>query len=174
MKIQIKNYERLAFILSIMFMCNIGCSSADGFVQKIDTIKNIYIVNINAKTSSKKNPVSLELKEGIYFVTVIGVSEGGAYDAWKPWFYKEKKNKDGEWVKGWINKYSYSSSEFSEVTLYDSNLYETPSIALVNAIDSKFSLKNKALVYFYIIDSPYVDNEGGISLQIARLDKPDK
>lgn len=173
MKRQFRNKKSLVMIAIVMFICNISCSSADGFVQTIDTTKNIYIVNINAKTSTKKNPVAIELKAGIYSVSVIGVSEGGKYNAWKPWFHKEKKNKDGEWVKGWVNKYSYSSSEFSEVTLHDSTIHETPVKALDNAIDSKFTLKNKAVVYFYILDSPHMDNKDGISLQIAMLDKQD-
>jgi hypothetical protein len=142
-----------------------GCS-IDGMFRLVDAPNYIFIVDINAKTT-KENPVSIELSAGTYTVSVIGVSEGGAYNAWKPWFYKERKNDKGEWEIGWINKYSFSSAEFPEVTCTDSIIYETPSLALANAKNSKFTLTNKAIVNFYINDWPIIDNEGGISLRIS-------
>lgn len=160
----IMNQSKLIIILTVIIF-NIGCS-VNSPSQNIIVSDSIFIVNINAKTSITKNPVAIELKGGTYNVSVIGFSEGGAYDAWKPWFYKAKQNEKGEWKSGWINKYSFSSNEFPEVTSYDSTIYGNPSLALANAKKSKFILKNNCVVNFYIKDSPSIDNEGGISLRI--------
>lgn len=154
----------IVFILLIALMA--GCST-NNVSHVVSVSDNVYIVNINARTATRKNPVSVELKAGTYNIDVIGMAEGGAYDAWKPWFYKAKKNNKGEWVIGWINKYSFSSDEFAEETCTDGIIYETPSLALANAINSQFTLRNTAIVNFYIIDSPNIDNSGGISLRIT-------
>jgi len=155
----IKNIKSLLIVLTTISLFNSGCSCVHGVYRVVDASKSIYIVDINAKTSTKENPVTLELNAGTYQVSVIGTSEGGAYNAWTYWFLK----------KYWINKYSYSSSEFPEVTFTDNKdkTYETSTVALANAKDSKFTLKNTAKVYFYVNDAPYYDNKGGISLQIA-------
>ena len=174
MKKPVKHYLKLTAILAISVCSNFNCSSTEGFIQTVDSVKNIYIVNIDAKTTTNKNPLSLELKAGNYTISVIGINEGGQYNAWKPWFklYRVKTNKNGEWIKGWINKYSFSSTEFPEVTIQDNIIYETPETALDNATDSKFTLVKKTFVQFYINDSPYIDNSGGISLYIVRTGDP--
>ncbi|MFA5432824.1 MAG: hypothetical protein WC929_04790 [Bacilli bacterium] len=163
---RLRNQLKLLAVVLFMNMFNIGCS-VNGTSQIVNVSDSIFIVNINAKTSTPEKPVSLELNAGTYHVSVIGVSEGGAYDAWKAWFHKEKKNDKGDLKFGWINKYSYSSNEFPEVTYFDSIIYETPSLALANAKNSKFILKKKTVVNFYITDSPRIDNTGGISLRIS-------
>ncbi|MGE5458445.1 MAG: hypothetical protein ACM3RX_08830 [Methanococcaceae archaeon] len=165
---RLRNQFRLLAVLALMNMFNVGCS-VNGTSQIVTVSDSIFIVNINAKTSTPEKPVSLELNAGTYCVSVIGVSEGGAYDAWKAWFHKEKKNDKGGMKFGWINKYSYSSIEFPEVTYSDSIIYETPSLALAHAKNSKFTLKKKAVVNFYISDSPQIDNTGGISLHISNV-----
>lgn len=162
-----KNLAILCAILGAIIMLSASCSSTEGIYRIIDSSQNIYAVDINAKTSTRENPVSFELEAGTYTVTVIGTSKGGTYNAWRFWFLRVKKNKKGEWVSGWINKYSYSSKEFTEVTLFDGKIYGTPETALANAKNSEFTLKNKARVNFYIVDSPYFDNRGGISLLIT-------
>ncbi len=70
---------------------------------------------------------------------------------------------------GWLNIYSFSSSEFSEITCSDDHIYETPFLALKNAKNSNFKLSKNGLVNFYIVDSPCVDNQGGISLLVTRI-----
>jgi len=153
--------------LTIVLVASSGCSAKDGTIQIVDSANSIYIVNINAKTSTPKKPLSLELNAGTYEIKVVGISGGGTYDAWKAWILKPKQNKKGVWKYGWLNKYSYNSDELPEVTYFDSLYHGTPKQALAHALDGKFALKDKTTVYFYIVDKPYWDNKGGISLRIA-------
>lgn len=160
------NISLIAFISVLLFFSS---CAVEGQVRTVDKSKNIYIVDINAKSTSKDNPVSVELDAGTYEVKTIGIADGGDYDAWKPWFYSPKKNDEGNWVMGWVNKYSFSSGEFAEVTCTDSLIYETPALAFANAQNGKFTLENKATVDFYINDSPRIDNSGGMSLKISPM-----
>lgn len=157
----------LAFVISVNIFTACSAKSISGSVNIIDSAMNIYVVNINAKTSSPENPVLLELAPGTYHVSVIGVKEGGEYDSWKPWYHFPKKGSKGKWIFGWVNKYSFSSSEFGEITITDSTIYKNSSLALANAKDCTFTLIKKSNVYFYIRDTPRFDNFGGISLRIA-------
>ena len=153
-------------VFSIAFVILSSGCSVKSTSQVTPVSDSVFIVDINAKNSTPEHPVLIELNTGTYTVTVVGISDGGAYDAWKPWFYKAKRKK-GEWKRGWMNKYSLSSDEFPEVTYTDGMVYGTPSEALANAANCKFTLRNPGKVNFYIDDSPHYDNEGGISLRIA-------
>lgn len=163
-KIKKSNFYLLS-IISILLIFN-SCA-LEGQVRTVDKLKNIYVVDINARSTSKDKPLSIELDAGTYLVKSIGIADGGAYDAWKPWFYSPKKDDDGNWKMGWINKYSFSSSEFEEVTCSDDLIYETSLMASAHAQNSQFTLRNKSWVSFYINDSPRIDNCGGVSLRIS-------
>jgi hypothetical protein len=141
--------------------------SANGSSPAVSNVGNNYVVNINARTSTPDNPVTITLHEGTYRVSVIGTSDGGAYNAWKPWFYEARKDENGQWIRGWIHKYSFSSEEFGEVTCTDNTIYETPLRALSHGIPSTFTLKKTARVNFYVLDSPHIDNSGGVSLLVV-------
>jgi len=156
----------LDFILiSTVLLFHSGCSE-NGISRITKASGNTFIVDINAKKSTKKNPVSIELDAGEYLITVIGETKGGAYNSWKPWHYREKMNDDGTWKRGWMNKYNYCASGFPEVTCSDGIVYGTAASALAHASDSRFTLKNRGTVNFYIDDSPSFDNSGGISLLV--------
>jgi hypothetical protein len=146
----------------------VSCSSERGYSLQTDTVKNIHLVHISAKTSGIKEPISVELPAGTYTVEVIGKNDGGIYEAWKPWFYKSKQNKQGKWEKGWVNKYSINADEIEEITIDNGIIYGTPEEALKNASGCEFTIKQKSLVKFYIKDSPMFDNSGGISLRVSQ------
>ena len=142
--------KSLIIIIGAIMLLQLGGKSVQGLYHVVDNLKGIYIVDINARINSEKNPVSMKLPKGVYTIKVIGVADGGAYDAWKPWFYKPKMNDEGEWNKGWVNKYSFRSSEFSDVTCTDGEIYPSPALALENGQDSEFRLSNNTMVGFYI------------------------
>lgn len=132
------------------------------------TTVNAAIVDINAKTNSASNPVVLSLGPGTYTVTPIGVADGGLFNAWNAW--------DGGCCPpsyaGWINDYSLSSSEFSGYTMSDHTIYSSDLLALANAVSTSFSLSSVVDVNFYIVDDPYFDNLGGMSLNVSAVPIP--
>ena len=121
------------------------------------------IVDLNAKTTTSTNPVIVSLEAGTYSVTPIGIDDGGAFNAWTAWYNAEK---------GWLNSYTLSSDEFSAYTVTSGGRYSTPIIALENAVSTQFTLQSSGNVKFYISDSPYYDNSGGMSLEIAPVPLP--
>lgn len=152
-------------LISTVLLFHSGCSETGTSTVTMEPGK-AFIIDISAKKSTKKNPVSFELDAGEYRITVIGVADGGAFNSWKPWFHREKQGEDGTWKKGWVNKYNYSSDEFPEVTCSDGIVYGTPALALAHASGSRFTLEKKTTVNFYISDAPSFDNSGGISLLV--------
>jgi hypothetical protein len=129
------------------------------------------IVNLNATTSN--NRVQLNLNAGIYDVEYIGIAEGGQYDAWSAWRLGPStpsgcNNLGTNCSTGWLNTYYYNiaSSNFTGA-LSSNDLYATPLLAKQNGVDTTFSLTQNNLVSFYILDRPYTDNSGGISLRVT-------
>ena len=127
---------------------------------------NAAIININARTSTTTNPVVEYFTAGTYDVIPIGVEDGGTYNAWNAWGYVNLPH------SGWINSYSLSSDEFDAFTVYDGVKYATDLLALDNAITTSFTLTSNGYVNFFITDSPYSDNIGGISLNVNPVPVP--
>ncbi len=120
------------------------------------------IVNLDAVAHTISSPLVLTLDPGTYTVTPIGVADGGAYNAWSAWNDPDR----------WVNNYSLSSSEFEAYTMQDGVEYTTDTMALANALSTSFTLTSTTDVNFYIWDSYYLDNLGGISLNISSVPVP--
>ncbi len=123
------------------------------------------IIDINAKTNTMNDPIIHSLQAGTYKATVIGIADGGEYNAWNPW-----GNTFGN--HGWRNAYCISSDQFATIAMWDQINHKDPLDALANAIDATFTLSNGGNINFYIADNNYADNKGGISLNVAPVPQP--
>ena len=119
-------------------------------------IGNAIVIDIDALLNTTSNPVSVFFVSGTYNVTPIS----NEFTAWNAWGYT---NLPGQ---GWLNWYSLSSNEFDPYTVGDGIKYETPELALAAALSTSFTLGINGSVNFFISDSWYLDNEGGISLDV--------
>jgi len=123
---------------------------------------NAIDIDLDACSNGNTNPVSLFLSAGTYNVTPIR----GFYTTWNPWGYVILPD------KGWTNIYGLASAEFTAYTVGDEVIYETADEALANALSTSFTLSSDGYVDFYIEDSFYPDNIGGISLDVSPATKP--
>jgi len=131
---------------------------------------NAVIINLDAYDGTEPDPVkvSLALDAGTYNVNVIGVADGGLYNAWNAWGRTYGCDSSGaNCTNGWVNNYTFSSAELGVQTFTDGIIYASSLLALDNAIDSTFTLTSAAVVDFYISDRPYYDNLGGMSLDVT-------
>ena len=126
---------------------------------------NSAIVDLNARTTTTSNPVLLNLTAGTYDVSPFA----GTYTAWNAWNNVSGCDNNGEnCSKGWINTYSIDTPETGPFITGDSNIrYLTADLALLNALSASFTLLSDATVKFFISDSNYTDNIGGISLNVT-------
>jgi hypothetical protein len=132
------------------------------------------IININAYTNTESNPVSMIFSAGTYAVSAIGVTDGGMYNSWNAWGGAVQGcDSDGaNCLYGWINNYAYSSTEFGTIASSDGIKYANSSLALDNALDTMFTLSSDTYVNFFILDSIYRDNIGGMSLNVTKTQTP--
>ena len=145
----IKKFIRMGLVASMALLCMVG-------------VGNALIVDLDSYTNRAANPVVVPLAAGTYDVTPIGVADGGAYNAWNAWGYVSLPD------QGWINNYSLSSSEFAPYGVSDGGRYATDLLALENALGTSFTLASAGNVNFYIGDSSYDDNIGGMSLSVTQ------
>lgn len=155
---------------------------------------NAVIIDLNARVNDVAHPVSLALDPGTYTINPIGTADGGAYNAWNAWGRTSCNNTDGcqrtspTTVIGWLNLYSFGSSDLVDVyvngiaaTPNSSGIYMVdpfmvypdPLSALANAWSAMFTLEAASSVDFAIPDRPLYDNQGGMSLDIARSTIPE-
>lgn len=131
---------------------------------------NAVIINLDAYDGTDPDPVmvSLALDAGIYDVNVIGVAEGGLYNSWNAWGNTYGCNSSGaDCTHGWVNNYTFSSTELGVQTFSDGIRYSSSLLALDHSVNSMFMLTSAAVVDFYIPDSSYSDNLGGMSLDVT-------
>ena len=140
---------RRNILLTFVVITLISCSS------------KASMVDINAYSNTTTNPVVKYFEAGTYNVTPIGIDDGGTYNAWTAWTDKH----------AWLSTYSLSSDEFPKYTV-GSGTYETPLIALDNAVGTSFTLQSSGNVNFFISDSYYSDNSGGMSLEVSLVPVP--
>lgn len=119
------------------------------------------IIDIDAVTNTADNRVSVFLTAGTYVVTPIGTAEGGAFNAWDANIF------DGPNGQSWLHDYWIDSSEFGPDEFRDFNFYTNELDALANAVGTSFTLTSDSSVDFYIMDNPYTDNAGGVSLSVV-------
>ncbi|MCA2620215.1 MAG: cadherin domain-containing protein, partial [Microcystis sp. M040S2] len=118
------------------------------------------IINIEARWMRS---VTDFLPAGDYKVEYIGVAQGGQYNAW---------NYRYNYYPWWSNQYQIDSSEFSFSTGRLSENWGSDTLALANAKNTTFVLKNAGNVTFWIYDTVYDDNTGGISLRVTSIPTP--
>lgn len=142
-------------VLAILILLNFAMT-----VQAVPTI-----VNVNARTNSGSNPVIVSLAAGTYDVVPIGVADGGAYDAWNPWGFVSHPGSGTGY--GWIHAYSIDSDQFPLTSFYSGVRYAIPTEALADATSTSFTLATAGDVLFYVGDTYYGDNIGGVSLLVG-------
>lgn len=129
------------------------------------------IVNLDASTAH--NQQTLSLSAGLYQVQNIGIADGGSYDAWNAWKKIQGCDNDGTGCKkGWINAYFFTSDAHSAVKISDGERYATAIQAQQHALNYQFSLAQAGIVTFYLDDTKYSDNQGGISLKVFSIAAP--
>jgi len=150
-----KNIKRVAGTVAFLAACALG-SAAQAAV----------IVNLDATDSSNGVTLNTDLSD-IITITQIGTADGGAYDAWNAWGTIAGCDNDGLCTKGWVNKWSYfvDGNSANRTPVWDNLKYSTPGQALANAVPVA-PLTGISSITFLINDSPYSDNEGGISLSV--------
>lgn len=144
-------------VMAVVVLLSLGASA-----QAAPTI-----VNLDAVTNTTGNPVVESCGAGTYDVVPIGITDGGAYDAWNAW--GEVVDPGAGTGRGWIHSYSFDSDQFPAVNIYSGVRYATPAEALANATSSSFTLNSPGDVLFYISDINYADNVGGVSLRIEEV-----
>jgi len=133
------------------------------------------IINLDAKENTTDNTISLDLAAGVYSVDYIGIDDGGMYDAWNAWGegVTDFCNRNGEGcIKGWINSYRISFDGLTNM-FSSSSVYASASQAMQNAVDTSFTLESDTKVKFFIGDSYYKDNSGGVSLKLSSQSIPE-
>lgn len=129
----------------------------------------VTIINIDATTNNKENPVSQFFEAGTYEVKAIGTPEGGQFDAWSLWNFTTGCDEKGEnCITGWVNEYNIGSSEF-KINIPSSGKYSTPEQALKSAQTTSFTLTSNGQVNFFISDELLPDNRGGMSLAVKKV-----
>jgi hypothetical protein len=138
------------------------------------TAANAIIINVNAKVDSKYNPLGITLDAGTYDVTPIGKDSnlGSLFNAWNPWGkwrdYRGCDSNGENCTNGWINAFSVGSAEFGTINLGAvGGIFQTDVQALAAAVGTSFTLTSQAVVKFWIRDSTYTDNTGGLSFDVS-------
>ena len=116
------------------------------------------IINIEARWMRS---VTDFLPAGDYKVEYIGKSQGGIFDA-----FNFVNNRAGSWA----NAYIITSNEFN--ISISNGTFVTEAMALANAKNTTFVLTKDGNVTFWIYDTLYEDNTGGISLRVTSIPTP--
>jgi predicted nucleic acid-binding Zn-ribbon protein len=116
------------------------------------------IINIEARWMRS---VTDFLPAGDYKVEYIGKSQGGIFDA-----FNFVNNRAGSWA----NAYIITSNEFN--ISISNGTFVTEAMALANAKNTTFILTKDGNVTFWIYDTLYEDNTGGISLRVTSIPTP--
>ena len=99
-------------------------------------------------------------------ITQIGMAGGGIYDAWNPWNNTVGCDRFAEnCTNGWVSNWSYfTNGDTSTATgVIGPDIYASALLALANA-PAVAPLTGFTSISFYIGDSFYGDNVGGVSL----------
>jgi hypothetical protein len=117
-------------------------------VMSIGITAHASVVYIDAIINGDANPIIQSFGAGTYDVEPIA----------------------GGWWTGlsWSNKYRINSTEFSEISVGTSG-WPSAEVALINAVGTSFYLSQTADVKFYVHDSKYTDNYGGMTLNVTPI-----
>lgn len=125
------------------------------------------LVDIDARTNTTTNPVNVLLDAGTYDVTP---TDTGAFLAWSPWALNSGCDQDGGGcTNGWIFNYSYriDFDPSEQTTVGGAGIWATPELAFATGFPIELTLPVQQTVSFFVSDSQYTDNRGGISLLIT-------
>lgn len=133
-------------------------------------------VNLNSMTNTKTPGAGevLTLGPGEYVVTPIDGRDDNGFIAWNAWSNNPVENCDADGAncrKGWLTNYAYRIGGLDPV-LKSSGVFATPQKALDNAKIATFTLTATETVEFFISDSNYGDNDGGVSLRVSQVPVP--
>ncbi|MBD2387795.1 PEP-CTERM sorting domain-containing protein [Cylindrospermum sp. FACHB-282] len=147
-------------------MMQSNAAEAASFSQII----NLNPININ----NPNNPITLNLSAGEYDVSYIGIADGGLYDGWNAWggIIAGCNNEGNKCQKGWGNSYSISlNNQPANGFGYGNGRFSTLSLARQNSAlsNTSFTLINDGTANFFISDSYYADNIGGVSLKVEKV-----
>jgi hypothetical protein len=138
---------------------------------------NAIIINLNATISNGGpndliiNPVTINLNPtDLFTINLIGIADGGMYDAWNPWGVVSGCTNGANCTIGWVNTWVLDANPFGGFGFGDGIAYATPALALANGsgLGGPFSasLTGITSLSFGFLDDPYTDNLGGISLEV--------
>lgn len=130
------------------------------------------IINLDASSSSVARH-TISLSAGIYKVEFIGIADGGKFDAWSAWSSTAGCDSNGlNCGRGFLNTAFFNSAQFARVRIGGYERYLTSALALSNAEGTTFELNTAGNVQFYISDTHYGDNRGGLSLRVTQVPEP--
>ncbi|MDY6783316.1 MAG: hypothetical protein SW833_12370 [Cyanobacteriota bacterium] len=141
---------------------------------------------VDLDATNPNNKQALNLVAGDYKVELLGIADGGLYDAWSlrpfttcPLVCDQTRPIT---FTGWLQNSSIESSNITSISnaleigagnylATDSKVYSTAAAATAAFTPVLFSLGANSNVNFAILDDPYFDNRGGLSLKISRVRK---
>lgn len=131
---------------------------------------NAVIIDLNSLTNDISNPVTISgiSASSVIDITPVGIGGGGLYDAWNAWGGAVVGcNGGGEnCSQGWIHNWSFFvDADTSVISGRATTVYATPGQALA-AAGSRLGITGISSISFFIPDSFYADNIGGVSLNI--------
>ncbi len=141
-----------------------------GTVWEADTADQI--VNIDARRAEGLGGTftTITVPPGTYELTVIGIADGGAYDAWSAWT---------QFAGPWVSQYAYTTPTTGSINVGSTAVidrYATPAIALANAPATQLvEMPNGGDIDFWNSDSilSWSDNGGGMSIRVSKVDGDD-
>ncbi|GAB1414042.1 MAG: hypothetical protein AMXMBFR31_08500 [Candidatus Desulfobacillus denitrificans] len=136
------------------------------------------VINLDAQSTTTASPYAMVFGAGTYQVFDVGPGDvaGATYAAWNPWGAGaggcDTSGGGCDW--GWYRRW-YMDFGTGEVGNND-GFFANAALALANAKTGdphSFTLLVPTTVTFWIADSPYYDNSGGVSLSIAAVPEPE-
>ena len=146
----------------------LGCLLALGGSSISEFCHAQTIIDLDATTRTQANAFKMTLPAGSWTVTPVDTSGGGSFTAWNAWGVVTGCAPDGSACStGWIHAFSYASASLGERGAAAEGRYATPELAFQKARPVTLVLSVEEEVAFWIGDSVYPDNLGGVSLSIA-------
>ncbi|MFO1053537.1 MAG: hypothetical protein U1F36_15090 [Planctomycetota bacterium] len=132
------------------------------------------IVDVSALTNDTAHPVVVTLQPGLWRVVAIDPTQSGAYTAWHAWNGQNVgcSATPGGCTQGWMWNYFIQCPGMPSVKVgavfggIGAPKFATEGEAFATAPEHWFPLTTPTAVSFWIGDSNYQDNLGGVSLRI--------
>lgn len=180
-----------AGLVTIVSLCVavILSAAASPAAQAATTIVNLNASATNpnagkASGSAAYNPVNLTLEAGQYTIRVAGVAGGGMYDAYSVYAPTAANAAwtDSRWSVSLNDGVSavYTQADIGGTTAdFDGRVkagrYNSAAAALSaysSAVAYTLNLASTQTVSFYVDDSSFGDNSGGVSIAVASVPEP--